>query len=50
VLDELLGRSLGGQLVSVGAGLVCGALAYLGVCRLLGLRELRALRELRSRD
>jgi putative peptidoglycan lipid II flippase len=50
VLDELLGRSLGAQLVSVGAGLVCGALAYLGVGRLLGLRELRALRELRSRD
>jgi putative peptidoglycan lipid II flippase len=50
VLDELLGRSLGAQLVSVGAGLVCGALAYLGACRLLGVRELRALRELRSRD
>jgi putative peptidoglycan lipid II flippase len=50
VLDGLLGRSLGAQLVSVGAGLVCGALAYLGACRLLGVRELRALRELRSRD
>jgi hypothetical protein len=49
-LDQVLGRSLGAQLVSVGAGLVSGAVAYLAVCRLLGLRELRAVRELRRRD
>jgi putative peptidoglycan lipid II flippase len=46
-LDGVLGRSLPGQLVSVGAGLAAGAAAYLAVCRLLGVRELRALGELR---
>ena len=46
-LDDLLGRSLPAQLVSVGAGLVAGASVYLGVCRLFGVRELRALGELR---
>jgi putative peptidoglycan lipid II flippase len=48
-LDELLGRSLGGQLVSVGMGLAAGTAAYLVSCLLLGVRELNALLALRSR-
>jgi putative peptidoglycan lipid II flippase len=46
-LDDLVGRSLPAQLLTVGAGLVAGAAVYLGVCRLLGVRELRALGALR---
>jgi putative peptidoglycan lipid II flippase len=49
VLDEALGRSLGGQLISLGTALVAGAAAYLISCRLLGVRELEALLSLRSR-
>jgi putative peptidoglycan lipid II flippase len=48
-LDEALGRSLGAQLVSVGAALVAGAAVYLVSCRLLGVRELEALLGLRGR-
>ena len=48
-LDELLGRELLGQLVSLGAALAAAALVYLGLARALGLRELEALLLLRSR-
>src|SRR5206468_3462193 len=43
VLDDALGRSLGGQLTSLGSALVLGFGAYLISCRLLGVRELEAL-------
>jgi putative peptidoglycan lipid II flippase len=49
-LDEVLGRSFGGQLVSLSAALVAGAAAYLFSCRLLGVRELDALLSLRARS
>jgi putative peptidoglycan lipid II flippase len=42
-LDDVAGRSLGGQVASVGLGLLAGTLAYLLVCRLLGVRELQTL-------
>jgi putative peptidoglycan lipid II flippase len=48
-LDDLLGRSFGGQLVSLGTALVAGAVTYLVSCRLLGVRELNALLSLRAR-
>lgn len=40
LLDEALGRGLGGQIVSLGAGLTAGSLAYLAVARLLRIAEL----------
>jgi putative peptidoglycan lipid II flippase len=40
LLDQALGRGLGGQIVSLGCGLAFGALAYLGVARLLRIAEL----------
>ncbi len=46
-LDELLGRALLAQVVSLGVGLVAGGAVYLGAARLLGVRELEALRALR---
>jgi putative peptidoglycan lipid II flippase len=48
VLDEVLGRSFGGQLVSLSGALLAGAAAYLFSCRLLGVRELNALLSLRA--
>ena len=48
-LDEALGRSFGGQLVSVSAAVAAGGAAYLFSARLLGIRELEALLSLRSR-
>jgi putative peptidoglycan lipid II flippase len=50
LLDELAGRSFGGQLVSVSAALLAGGAAYLFSCRLLGVRELNALLSLRARS
>jgi putative peptidoglycan lipid II flippase len=47
-LDEVLGRGLVAQVISLGAGLGVGGLAYLGLARVLGLRELEALRLLRA--
>jgi putative peptidoglycan lipid II flippase len=47
-LDEVLGRGLAAQIVSLGAGFAVGALAYLGLARALGLRELEALLLLRA--
>ena len=50
-LAEVLGRGLGGQIVSLGAALAVAAGVYLGLARALGLRELEALLLLRaSRD
>jgi putative peptidoglycan lipid II flippase len=40
VLDEALGRGLGGQIVSLGTGLALGGVAYLVVARLLRIAEL----------
>jgi putative peptidoglycan lipid II flippase len=49
VLDDAFGRSLGGQLASLGTALVAGFGAYLISCRLLGVRELDALLSLLGR-
>jgi putative peptidoglycan lipid II flippase len=49
VLDDTLGRSLGGQIASLGTALLAGVAAYLISCRLLGVRELEALLSLRAR-
>jgi putative peptidoglycan lipid II flippase len=48
-LDGALGRSFGGQLLSLTAALATGGTAYLFSCRLLGVRELNALLSLRAR-
>jgi putative peptidoglycan lipid II flippase len=48
-LDAALGRSFGGQVVSLGSALAVGALVYLVSCRLLRVRELDALLSLRAR-
>jgi putative peptidoglycan lipid II flippase len=48
-LDEALGRSFGGQAVSLGLALAAGAASYVVSCRLLGVRELEALLSLRRR-
>ena len=49
VLDDALGRSLPGQVVSVGVPLCAAATAYLLSCRLLQVEELRALSLLRGK-
>ena len=49
LLDDVLGRELWAQIVSLSVGLLVGTGAYLGAARLLGVRELEALRALRSR-
>jgi putative peptidoglycan lipid II flippase len=49
-LDEALGRSFAGQLISLSAALVAGGAAYLFSCRLLGVRELNSLLSLRARS
>jgi hypothetical protein len=46
-LDSALGRSLGGQIVSVGLGLGIATGAYVLASRLLGVRELGSLLALR---
>ena len=48
-LDEVLGRGLLAQLVSLGAAFAVGGLVYVGLARALGLRELEALLLLRAR-
>ncbi len=48
-LDGGLGRSLPGQLVSVGAAGVMAPLAYLAVCRGLGMREIAMLMQLKRK-
>ncbi len=47
-LDDVLGRELLAQVVSLGSAFVVGGLAYLGLARVLGLRELEALLLLRQ--
>jgi putative peptidoglycan lipid II flippase len=48
LLDWALGRSLGGQLVSLGFALGVGTGLYLAACRAFGVRELRPLLALRG--
>jgi putative peptidoglycan lipid II flippase len=48
-LDDVLGRSFGAQVASLGTALAVGLVAYGISCRLLGVRELDALLSLRSR-
>jgi putative peptidoglycan lipid II flippase len=48
-LDRLVGRSFGGQLLSIAPALAFGIAAYLGACRALRVRELDALLALRER-
>jgi putative peptidoglycan lipid II flippase len=49
-LDRVLGRTLGAQILSVGAALLAGGVAYLGAAALLRVRELRMLLSLRRRS
>jgi putative peptidoglycan lipid II flippase len=49
-LDELLGRSLGGQIVSVGTGMLTGTAAFLVFAALIRVRELQTLLSLRRRS
>jgi hypothetical protein len=46
-LDDAAGRSLAGQLLSVGLGLTGATATYLAACRALRVRELGSLLELR---
>jgi putative peptidoglycan lipid II flippase len=50
VVDDAVGRSFGGQLLTLSSALVAGGAAYLFSCRLLGVRELNALLSLRARS
>jgi putative peptidoglycan lipid II flippase len=49
-LDRALGRSLGGQIVSLGAALLAAGAAYVAGCRAFGVSELAALLALRRRS
>jgi putative peptidoglycan lipid II flippase len=49
LLDDVLGRSFGAQLVAVASALAAGGVAYVFSARLLGVRELNALLSLRAR-
>ena len=46
-VDEALGRSVVGQVLSVGLALAAGTVAYLAASRALGVRELGSLFALR---
>jgi hypothetical protein len=48
-LDEELGRSVAGQIVSIVTSLPAATAAYGIACRALGVRELQALLSLRRR-
>jgi putative peptidoglycan lipid II flippase len=48
-LDGAVGRSFGGQVVSLVPALVAALAGYLIACRALGVREMQALLSLRSR-
>jgi putative peptidoglycan lipid II flippase len=48
-LDSGLGRSFGGQFVSLGVALAAAGAVYLGSCRLFGVRELELALSLRRR-
>jgi putative peptidoglycan lipid II flippase len=45
-LDEALGRGLGGQIVSLGAGLAAGGIVYVAVAKLLRVAELEQMSRL----
>jgi putative peptidoglycan lipid II flippase len=47
LVDDVAGRSLPGQVASVGVGLAAGIAAFLGSARLLGIGELETLLRLR---
>jgi len=47
LVDAAVGRSLPGQIASVGVGLGAGIAAFLGACRLLGVDELETMLRLR---
>jgi putative peptidoglycan lipid II flippase len=49
VLDAVLGRGLGGQIVSLGAGLAVGGIVYLAAARLLRIAELEQIMRLLRR-
>jgi hypothetical protein len=49
-LDEVLGRSLSAQVLSVGIGVAAGTAVFLAAAVLLRVRELQALRSLRRRS
>jgi putative peptidoglycan lipid II flippase len=49
LLDDLVGRGLLGQVVSVGGALAAGGAAYLVASRALGVREIQTLLSLRAR-
>ncbi|HET9185168.1 MAG TPA: murein biosynthesis integral membrane protein MurJ [Solirubrobacterales bacterium] len=49
VLDQVLGRGLGGQIVSLSAGLGAGGLVYVAVARLLRVEELEQMTRLLRR-
>ena len=49
-LDQVVGRSLGGQVVSVGLALIAAGLVYVGFARLLRIHELNALLSLIRRE
>jgi putative peptidoglycan lipid II flippase len=46
VLDEILGRGLAGQIVSLGTGLAAGGLVYVAVAKLLRVAELEQMSRL----
>jgi putative peptidoglycan lipid II flippase len=46
VLDEILGRGMGGQIVSLGTGLAAGGLVYVAVAKLLRVAELEQISRL----
>jgi putative peptidoglycan lipid II flippase len=46
LLDEMLGRGLGGQIVSLGLGLAAGLAVYLAVAKLLRVAELEQMSRL----
>jgi putative peptidoglycan lipid II flippase len=48
-LDDVLGRSLVAQIVSLGSALAGAGVAYLAACRALRVREMQALLSLRGR-
>lgn len=47
LVDEAVGRSLPGQIASVGIGLAAGIIAFFSACRLLGVDELETMLRLR---
>jgi putative peptidoglycan lipid II flippase len=50
LLDDAVGRGLGGQIVSLGVGLGAGAIVYLAVARLLRVAELEQILRLLRRS